>query len=44
MDIPNKICSHYIAQKAGMSSVNSESIAKKVAEMTNGTPKDLHEK
>jgi len=34
----------YISEKAGMATVDAESIAKKVAELTAGTPKDLHEK
>ena len=42
MDFPNKVVPHYIGIKAGMSSVNAESIAKKVSELTKGTPKDLH--
>jgi hypothetical protein len=44
MDPQKKIIPQYINSKAGMSSVNAESIAKKVAELTSGTPKDLHER
>lgn len=44
MDSPKKIIPQYMGAKAGMGSVNAETIAKVVAEMTNGTPKDLHEK
>lgn len=39
-----KVTPQYMALKAGMDSVNKEFIAKKVAELTAGTPKDLHEK
>ena len=39
-----KVTPQYMAMKAGMDSVNKEVIAKKVAELTQGTPKDLHEK
>lgn len=39
-----KVTPQYMALKAGMDSVNKEAIAKKVAELTAGTPKDLHEK
>ncbi len=44
MDPQKKIIPQYISAKAGMGSVNAESIAKVVAELTSGTPKDLHEK
>lgn len=42
MDQQKKIIPQYINAKAGMNSVNAEIIAKKVAELTSGTPKDLH--
>ena len=39
-----KVVPQYMNVKAGMDSVNKEAIALKIAELTKGTPKDLHEK
>ena len=39
-----KLVSHYMSEKAGMQKVDAKSIAEKVAQLTAGTPKDLHEK
>ena len=39
-----KMVSNYMSEKAGMTEIDKEAIAKKVAELTAGTPKDLHEK
>lgn len=39
-----KVTPSYMGIKAGMDSVNREVIAQKVADLTKGTPKDLHEK
>ena len=39
-----KVAPQYMAEKAGMASIDAKSSADKVAELTAGTAKDLHEK